>query len=106
VDVSSAIDGSALQAGDVAKTFTESERAVLLKAPRIGPGVVARLEQAGIYSLEMLRSMGVDAALQRFGSDPLASGLANRRRALAAALGASAPLTGPQERAQAAVGLP
>ncbi|MDE2367845.1 MAG: helix-hairpin-helix domain-containing protein [Burkholderiales bacterium] len=66
--------------------FTPDERRVLCNMPGIGPGVVDRLEQAGVESLEMLRRIGADAATARVCRLLGSSAWGNRRRALERAL--------------------
>lgn len=69
--------------------FRPEERKALLGAPRIGPVIVMRLEQAGLGSLDRLREVG--AALAAGIVCTLQGGPAwmNRHRALARALEAA-----------------
>lgn len=66
--------------------FSDKERAFLLATPRVGPGVVARLEEAGIDSLHELRHAGVEAVVKCVCDRLGAAGWANRHRALVTAL--------------------
>ena len=66
--------------------FSHEERKVLFNVPGIGPGVVDRLEQAGVESLEMLRRIGAEAATARVCRLLGSSAWCNRRRALERAL--------------------
>lgn len=66
--------------------FAPHERARLLKATGIGPGVIQRLEEAGIHSFAQIQKLGVQGTVlqvyQRLGTQALA----NRQRALSKAL--------------------
>lgn len=68
--------------------FASHERARLLVATGIGPGVIQRLEEAGIHSFVQIQKLGVQGAVlqvhQRLGT----KSLANRQRALSKALAA------------------
>jgi hypothetical protein len=66
--------------------FTYEERRQLLVATGIGPTVVQRLEEAGVDSLDKLRQVGVDRAVDRICSRIGSMGWATRRRALARVL--------------------
>lgn len=66
--------------------FSEDERVFLLATPRVGPGVVARLEEAGIDSLSALRHAGVEAVVKGVCDRLGTSGWANRQKALLRAL--------------------
>jgi hypothetical protein len=62
--------------------FNERERRHLLSSPGLGPVVVERLERSGIVSIDKLRSMGVDAAVDSICRPEHNRALFNRRRAL------------------------
>ena len=62
--------------------FQPEERLQLLRAPRLGPVAVGRLEAAGIDSLECLARIGAIRAIEIVGHGLRGSGLKNRRRAL------------------------
>lgn len=66
--------------------FDPADRARLLAMPRIGPGVLERLEAAGILSLEALRRVGVDRTVELVCHQVGRPCWANRRRSLARAL--------------------
>jgi hypothetical protein len=66
--------------------FTLEERRQLLATPRLGPGVIDRLELLGIDSFDKLRRIGVDAAVDRVCQSIGSSAWANRRKPLALAL--------------------
>lgn len=68
------------------KGFSDSERRLLLLTPRIGPAVIARLEEAGFNSLAKLRAVGADQAVMLISEQAGAVAWLNRRGALAAAL--------------------
>lgn len=70
--------------------FTNNERALLLAAPRIGPRVLQRLEEAGIDSLRELRRIGVDAAVQVVCQQVGSRAWTNRKQALHQVLEAEA----------------
>jgi len=69
--------------------FCQRDRALLLATPRIGPGVVERLEQAGFGSLEQMRRVGIEAVVARVCASFDMPGWTNRRSALSAALKAA-----------------
>ena len=69
--------------------FTTDERRLLLSTPGIGPGVIGRLESAGISSLAQLDEIGADLALKRVCQIVGSTGWANRRGALLRALQAA-----------------
>lgn len=69
--------------------FTHEERRQLLVTTGIGPIVVQRLEEAGVDSLDKLRQVGVDRAVDGICSRIGSIGWATRRRALARALAGS-----------------
>ena len=62
--------------------FLVSERTKLLRAPRIGPAVVERLEQVGLDSFAKLRLLGVEKAIRIVCEHVGHSAWANRRTAL------------------------
>lgn len=62
--------------------FVARERRHLLASPRLGPGVVGRLEQFGITSIDTMRSMGVDAVVRALCEPGHNKAMLNRRRAL------------------------
>ncbi len=66
--------------------FNACERRHLLHSPRLGPVVVARLEQFGIVSIDTMRSMGVDAVIGALSEPGHNNALLNRRRALLQAI--------------------
>lgn len=68
--------------------FAPDERALLLAAAGIGPVVVSRLEEAGLDSLQKLRHVGVDAAIDLVNRRLGARTWGNRRRPLRRALAA------------------
>lgn len=63
--------------------FDARDRRRLLSQPGIGPGVLSRLEAAGVYSLKDIRSQGIDNVIARVERDLGPSAWSNRRRALA-----------------------
>jgi hypothetical protein len=65
------------------KGFSDSERRLLLLTPRIGPAVVARLEEAGFDSLAKLRAVGADQAVMLISEQAGTVAWLNRRSALA-----------------------
>ncbi|MCB1997865.1 MAG: hypothetical protein H6933_12815 [Burkholderiaceae bacterium] len=67
--------------------FDAVDRACLLRLPQIGPKVVDRLEAAGFDSLATMRRAGLDAVVKAVCSQVGNRAWANRRRALARALG-------------------
>jgi len=67
-------------------SFTDTERALLLSIPRIGPSVVSRLEEVGIDSLASLRQTGLDCTIDSICSRIGSLGWANRRDPLSLAL--------------------
>lgn len=69
-----------------AARFSDAERRLLLAQPRIGPGVVARLEALGIGSLDALQRHGIDLVVQAVCAHQGHISWANRRRPLAQAL--------------------
>lgn len=73
--------------------FSDEERALLLRAPRIGPAVIDRLQAVGLDSLEALRRVGVDAAVERVCQHLGSTAWANRRDAIQAVLERQAPAT-------------
>ncbi len=68
------------------KQFEERERRLLLSQPGIGPTVIARMEAAGVHSLEALRLAGVPFVVAMV-CDGLGTGAwSNRAKALSRAL--------------------
>jgi hypothetical protein len=65
-----------------ASRFPAPERRQLLGEPGIGPGVVERLERAGIHSLAQLRRMGVARAVAAICASMGSGAWANRHRPL------------------------
>jgi len=68
------------------RCFAPSERAVLLATPGIGPGVIDRLESAGIHTFEQMRTLGVSGTVHRVCEHLGSKAWANRQRALRKAL--------------------
>lgn len=68
------------------RCFTPAERAALLATPGIGPGVIERLESAGIHTFEQMRAMGVHATVRHVCEHLGTKAWANRQRALRKAL--------------------
>lgn len=66
--------------------FAPHERSFLLAEPRIGQGVIDRLEQAGVHSLAQLAALGTAAVVLRICEDQGTIAWANRRKALERAL--------------------
>lgn len=66
--------------------FDPADRVRLLAMPHIGPGVLERLEAAGILSLDSLRRVGVDRAVDLVCRQVGRPSWANRRKPLARAL--------------------
>jgi predicted RecB family nuclease len=66
--------------------FEADERRVLLALPGIGPGVLQRLEQAGIDSLDALCAVGADAVVLQVCKTLGHGAWRNRHRALQRAL--------------------
>jgi hypothetical protein len=66
--------------------FSATERRQLLAAPRVGPGLVARLEQIGVASFEALCQRGVDDVIAEVCRAVGNQASLNRRRALIRAL--------------------
>ncbi|MDT7837013.1 hypothetical protein [Aquabacterium sp. OR-4] len=66
--------------------FPPDERGFLLTEPRIGLGVVERLEQAGVHSLAQLAALGPAVVVRRICEGQGSLAWANRRRALERAL--------------------
>jgi len=79
--------------------FDPADRALLLAAPQLGPGLISRLEAAGFHSIAELRSVGAEAAMHAVCEHAGQRALANRVRALRRALEGSfvpAPAVLPQ----------
>lgn len=68
--------------------FSTEERRLLLGTPRSGPAVVRRLEEAGFDSLAALQQAGIETVIWHLCLHGSPS-LANRRRALEAAVAAA-----------------
>lgn len=66
--------------------FAEVERCFLLAEPRIGQGVIERLEQVGVHSLAQLAALGPSAVVRRICEGQGTLAWANRRKALERAL--------------------
>lgn len=62
--------------------FALHERQLLELCAGIGPGVVRRLEEAGVHSLQGLREQGVDRIIERICCASGQPSWANRRAAL------------------------
>jgi hypothetical protein len=69
--------------------FSSTERQRLMVARGLGPLVLTRLEQVGLDSLDKLRQVGVDQAVERVCAQQAGPAWRNRRRALAQALALS-----------------
>jgi len=67
--------------------FDAQDRARLLRLPQIGPTVIDRLAAAGFHSLDTMRQAGLDAVVGAVCRQMGTRAWANRRRALARALG-------------------
>ena len=80
---SNCLNNQALESG-----FAPHERASLLKATGIGPGVIQRLEEAGIHSFAQIQELGVQGTVQQVHLRLGTKALANRQRALIKALAA------------------
>ena len=74
--------------------FAPHERARLLKATGIGPGVIQRLEEAGIHSFAQIQELGVQGTVLQVHLRLGTKALANRQRALIKALAAVAMPSG------------
>ena len=70
-----------------ARRFDPHDRDLLLRLPQIGPTVIDRLTAAGFDSLDMMRQAGLDAVVGAVCRQVGTRAWANRRRALARALG-------------------
>lgn len=68
--------------------FAPDERAILLATPGIGPGVIQRLEEAGIHSFAQIHELGVQGAVRHVCRHLGTMAWANRQRALRKALAA------------------
>lgn len=62
--------------------FIESERAVLLNVPGLGPRVIQRLEEIGVDSIGKLRDLGADEAVRMICCRMGTIAWANRRGSL------------------------
>lgn len=62
------------------------QRQHLLRSPRLGPGVVRRLEQVGVTSLDELRGERLDAVLEAICQQDGSPAWHGRRRPLQRAL--------------------
>lgn len=69
--------------------FPDAERRLLLAERGIGQQVVERLEQAGLHSLEQLRTLGVPHAVLMVCASVGSIAWANRRKPLERALARS-----------------
>lgn len=85
-----AVDAMDCQAEDAAR-FTPDERRLLLSTPGIGPGVIQRLESAGIHSLAQIRVLGVQGTVRHVCEHLGTMAWANRRGALNRALARALP---------------
>lgn len=70
----------------LAGRFPPKERGFLLTEPRIGQGVIERLEQAGVHSLAQLAALGPSAVVRRICEGQGSRAWANRHKALERAL--------------------
>lgn len=66
--------------------FPPDERGFLLTEPRIGQGVIERLEQVGVHSLAQLARLGTSTVIHRICEGQGTRAWANRHRALERAL--------------------
>ncbi|MDT7836505.1 hypothetical protein [Aquabacterium sp. OR-4] len=66
--------------------FAPIERQRLMVARGLGPRVLERLEQVGLDSLDKLRAVGAEQAVERICAQQAGTAWRNRRRALAQAL--------------------
>jgi hypothetical protein len=66
--------------------FDPQERRLLMRMPRIGEGMVERLEAAGYTSLKALHEAGTARVLDRVAAQVGQGAWLNRRRALDAAI--------------------
>ncbi|MEK8052863.1 hypothetical protein AACH10_21610 [Ideonella sp. DXS22W] len=66
--------------------FPPSERGFLLAEPRIGQGVIERLEEVGVHSLAQLAALGPSVVVRRICEGQGSLAWSNRRRALERAL--------------------
>lgn len=66
--------------------FAPAERGFLMAEPRIGQGVIVRLEQAGVHSLAQLAALGPSVVVRRICEAQGTLAWSNRRRALERAL--------------------
>jgi len=71
-----------------APRFAPDERALLLATPGIGPGVILRLEGAGIHSFAQIRALGVRGTVLHVCEHLGTMAWANRQRALGKAFAA------------------
>jgi hypothetical protein len=78
---------SVAESGYLPARFDAVDRACLLRLPQIGPKVVDRLEAAGFDSMDAMRRVGLDAVVSAVCAHVGNRAWANRRRALARALG-------------------
>lgn len=69
--------------------FPPRERERLMVARGLGPTVLQRLEQVGLDSLDKLRQVGAEQAVERICALQSGTAWRNRRRALARALAGS-----------------
>ena len=71
---------------DLTRTFRDHDRRILLTERGIGPLVLERLQQMGLYSIDDIRVAGVETVLDRICLLLGGSGWANRKRAFQRAL--------------------
>lgn len=67
-------------------SFTNEERQVLLITPRVGPGVIARLEAAGFDSFAKICERGVDEVVNAICTSVGSNAWRNRHGAIVEAL--------------------
>jgi predicted secreted protein len=67
-------------------TFPPKERALLLRTPGLGPTSVARLEDAGLGSMQVLRTLGAARVARIICERQGSHAWMNRRRALVSVL--------------------
>jgi hypothetical protein len=67
-------------------TFPPKERALLMRTPGLGPTSIARLEAAGLSSIEVLRSLGATDVARIICERQGGTAWMNRRRALIRAI--------------------
>lgn len=62
--------------------FNEDDRRVLVKFPRIGPGVVKALESVGVNSIQRLRQLGAEAVVSHVCAEQGSPGFGSRIKAI------------------------